>query len=98
MRHAKTQIVSFSRRARVAAAVVSYQVGHAGVDRLLKQYAHIKLDPWWEEVGQELQRKAVKKLEIPSPKPVSIEFNRASVCVPSAAAGVVFAVMWLRFA
>jgi hypothetical protein len=52
--------------ARIAAAIVSYQLGHAGVDRLLKQYADVKLDPWWEKVGRELQEKMVKiKISLP---------------------------------
>lgn len=53
--------------ARIAAAIVSYQLGHSGVDRALKEYAHVTLDPWWEEVGRDLQQKAMKKIDFKLP-------------------------------
>ena len=50
---------------RIAAAVLSYQLGHTGVDRVLKQYANVKVDPWWEDVGRALQQEIVKRTESP---------------------------------
>lgn len=40
--YAKSQILP-SLGARIAAAIMSYQLGHSGVDRALKEYAHIML-------------------------------------------------------
>jgi len=57
--------------ARIAAALVSYQLGHAGVDRVLKQYANVKIDPWWEDVGRALQQEVVKRTENSLPDPPS---------------------------
>jgi hypothetical protein len=48
---------------RVAAAVISYNLGHAGVDRALKQYSDIKVSDWWEEKGRQLQREAAEMLD-----------------------------------
>ena len=52
---------------RIAAAVVSYQLGHAGVDRALKQYANHKVDSWWEDLGRAIQQEIVKKTASPLP-------------------------------
>jgi hypothetical protein len=34
---------------RLAAAMISYQLGRPTVDGTLKQYVGGNLDPWWEE-------------------------------------------------
>lgn len=39
---------------RLLAALISYQAGHAGVDRILKQYAHVKIRPEWDELAMKL--------------------------------------------
>jgi len=53
---------------RLAAALISYQIGHTGVDRVLKQYGDKKVDPWWEKKAQELLREMNnRKLFIPPP-------------------------------
>lgn len=54
---------------RLAAALISYQIGHAGVDRVLKQYRDKKVNPWWEKKAQELIAEMMrdKKLFVPPP-------------------------------
>jgi hypothetical protein len=53
---------------RLAAALISYQIGHSGVDRVLKQYSDKKVDPWWEKKAQELLREMNnRKLFVPPP-------------------------------
>lgn len=45
---------------RVLAAVMSYQLGHVGVDHVLKEYySDGPANSWWEEKGKELQRELV---------------------------------------
>jgi hypothetical protein len=39
---------------RVLAALLSYQQGHAGVDRLLKQFAQVRIQPAWEVLALRL--------------------------------------------
>lgn len=39
---------------RLLAALISYQAGHSGVDRILKQYAHLKIKPEWNELAMKL--------------------------------------------
>ena len=39
---------------RLLAALISYQAGHAGVDRLLKQYESIEISPGWDELAMKL--------------------------------------------
>jgi hypothetical protein len=36
---------------RLAAAIISYQLGRPTVDGTLKQYVGGNLDPWWERKG-----------------------------------------------
>ena len=44
---------------RLLAAIVSYQLGHVGVDRVLRDYPDGPVDSWWEEKGMELARRLV---------------------------------------
>ena len=39
---------------RLLAALLSYQQGHAGVDRLLKQFSHVKIQPAWDVLAMRL--------------------------------------------
>lgn len=39
---------------RLLAALISYQVGHAGVDSILKRYANVKIKPEWDELAMKL--------------------------------------------
>jgi len=39
---------------RLPAALLSYQQGHAGVDRLLKQFDHVKIQPAWDVLAMRL--------------------------------------------
>jgi hypothetical protein len=48
---------------RVAAAIMSYNLGHSGVDRVLKQTAHVKVSEWWEQKARELQRESMENLD-----------------------------------
>jgi hypothetical protein len=41
---------------RLAAAIISYQLGRPTVDGTLKQYVGGNLDPWWEEKALELYK------------------------------------------
>ena len=53
---------------RLAAALISYQIGHAGVDRVLKQYGDKKVNPWWEKKAQALIREMLQKnIFVPPP-------------------------------
>jgi hypothetical protein len=53
---------------RLAAALISYQIGHAGVDRVLKQQSDKKINQWWEKRAQELIREMLdKRIFIPPP-------------------------------
>jgi hypothetical protein len=53
---------------RVAAALISYRIGHAGVDRVLQQFREKKIDPWWEQKAQELIDEMIeKKMFVPAP-------------------------------
>ncbi|HEV7521308.1 MAG TPA: hypothetical protein VGP89_09430 [Candidatus Angelobacter sp.] len=57
---------------RVAAAIASYNLGHTGVDRVLKQYAHVKVSDWWEKKARELQRESMENVDrkiVPKPGP-----------------------------
>jgi hypothetical protein len=42
---------------RLAAAIISYQLGRPTVDGTLKQYVGGNLDPWWEEKALELYKR-----------------------------------------
>lgn len=44
---------------RLLAAIVSYQLGHVGVDRVLRDYSDGPVESWWEEKGMELARRLV---------------------------------------
>jgi hypothetical protein len=53
---------------RLAAALISHQLGFTGVDRAIKQYRDKKIDPWWEQKAEQLIREMLKrKLFIPPP-------------------------------
>ena len=54
---------------RLAAALISYQIGHAGVDRVLKQYGHAKINPWWEAKAQQLIKEMLNKKIFVLPPP-----------------------------
>ena len=54
---------------RVAAAIASYNLGHVGVDRVLKEYAHVKTSEWWEIKAQELAREAMESVGSQLAKP-----------------------------
>jgi hypothetical protein len=56
---------------RLAAALISYQIGHAGVDRVLKQHMDKKVNPWWEKKAQELIREMMTKNIFTPPPPQS---------------------------
>jgi hypothetical protein len=53
---------------RLAAALMSYQIGHAGVDRVLRQTRKKNIDPWWEQKAQELiEEMLAKKIFVLAP-------------------------------
>lgn len=54
---------------RLAAALISYQIGHAGVDRVMKQYMNKKLNPWWEKKAQELLKEMMLRNRFTPPPP-----------------------------
>ncbi len=48
---------------RLAAAIVSYQLGRPTVDGTLKQYASSNVHPWWEEKALEIYKEAIRNRE-----------------------------------
>jgi hypothetical protein len=49
---------------RLAAAIISYQLGRPTVDGTLKQYAGGNLDPWWEEKALSIYKEAMRNRDI----------------------------------
>lgn len=45
---------------RLAAAILSYQLGRPTVDGTLKQYAEGSVHPWWEERALEIYKEAIR--------------------------------------
>lgn len=45
---------------RLAAAIISYQLGRPTVDGTLKQYVSGNLHPWWEEKALEIYKEAIR--------------------------------------
>ena len=45
---------------RLAAAIVSYQLGKPSVDAVLKQYAGSGVHPWWEGKALEIYKEAIR--------------------------------------
>ncbi len=45
---------------RLAAAIISYQLGKMGVDGTLKQYVGGNLHPWWEQKALEIYKEAMR--------------------------------------
>lgn len=45
---------------RLAAAIISYQLGHPTVDGTLKQYVGGNLHSWWEEKALEIYKEAIR--------------------------------------
>ena len=56
---------------RLWAAVLSYHMGYAGVDRVLKEDPDFEPDSSWNDLGTKLQRLMVNNIHIPVPKDVS---------------------------
>jgi len=48
---------------RLAAAIISYQLGKPSVDGTLKQYVGSNLHPWWEEKALEIYKQAIRNRE-----------------------------------
>jgi hypothetical protein len=48
---------------RLAAAIVSYQLGLPTVDKTLRQYAAGNVHPWWEEKALEIYKEAIRNRE-----------------------------------
>jgi hypothetical protein len=49
---------------RLAAAMISYQLGRPTVDGTLKQYVGGNLNPWWEEKAMSIYKEAMRNREI----------------------------------
>jgi hypothetical protein len=49
---------------RLAAAMISYQLGRPTVDGTLKQYVGGNLHPWWEEKALELYKEAMRTRDV----------------------------------
>jgi len=48
---------------RLAAAIISYQLGKPSVDGTLKQYVGSNLHSWWEEKALEIYKQAIRNRE-----------------------------------
>lgn len=46
---------------RLAAAMISYQIGNVGVDRVLRQYRAKPLDSWCEAKAQEILKEMTER-------------------------------------
>jgi hypothetical protein len=49
---------------RLAAALISYQLGRPTVDGTLNQYVGGNLDPWWEETALSIYKDVMRRRDI----------------------------------
>jgi hypothetical protein len=48
--------------ARLAAALISHQLGHPGLDWLLAHYVDLDVGPWWHEKANALLREMLEQI------------------------------------
>lgn len=48
---------------RLLSALLSYQQGHVGVDRLLKHYAHVQIHPSWDILAIRILREINEQVD-----------------------------------
>ena len=49
---------------RLAAAMISYQLGRPTVDGTLKQYVGGNLDPWWEATALSIYKEGMRNRDV----------------------------------